>query len=98
LSISDPAGWWRPLVVRGNDTYFAFNAPHAVANKHYVNTSSWIPQALDSTKSVRRLSAVAQLDDGYRLRFSAHRDRCEYGTAVSVRGAVKHPQIYADSE
>ena len=24
------------------------------------NTSSWIPQALDSTKAVRRLSAVAR--------------------------------------
>jgi hypothetical protein len=54
------------------------------------NTSGWIPQALDSTKAVRRLSAgAAQLDDGHRLRFSADGNRREHCTAVSVRDAER---------
>jgi hypothetical protein len=41
IDSSNQAGWWRPLVVRGNDTYFAFNAPHPTANKHYVKFGKW---------------------------------------------------------
>jgi hypothetical protein len=41
IDSSNQAGWWRPLVVRGTDTYFAFNAPGTVANNHYVKFGKW---------------------------------------------------------
>jgi hypothetical protein len=53
------------------------------------NTSGWIPQALDSTKAVQRISGRGpQFDDGYRLRRRADGDRRKHGTALSVRGAM----------
>jgi hypothetical protein len=36
IDSSNVAGWWRPLVLRGTDTYFAFNAPGTAADNHYV--------------------------------------------------------------
>lgn len=41
IDSSNVAGWWRPLVVRGSDTYFAFNAPGTAANNHYVKFGKW---------------------------------------------------------
>src|SRR5262245_42558760 len=41
IDSSNVAGWWRPLVLRGNDTYFAFNAPGTAANNHYVKFGKW---------------------------------------------------------
>ncbi|WP_226531097.1 BNR-4 repeat-containing protein [Microbacterium paraoxydans] len=34
---SNQSGWWNPLVVDGDETYFAYNVPGSTAAKHQVN-------------------------------------------------------------
>lgn len=37
---SNTAGWWRPLDVVGDTTYFAFNAPASVSSRHEVHLAA----------------------------------------------------------
>jgi hypothetical protein len=58
---SNQAAWWKPLEVVGDVTYFAFNAPAAVASRHEVHLASRDAAGTWTEGCLRATSATACL-------------------------------------